>query len=205
MDALLAQIQSGTVERGARIDLTPQRGTRSRKRFELPAGCVPAKRCALHAAARQGNLESIRSEATPEFIHARDSKGRTPLMVAVRSEQDQAAALLLELGSDPNAQDKDGLSPLHRAVKKHNAALVGVLVTGVADVERVSQVRDSKGETALDMAVAELDQKETRAEKELAVIAALLLFGARANVKKGKRSPLHRAVAPGRAGPSYRC
>jgi ankyrin repeat protein len=43
---------------------------------------------------------------------------------------------LIEAGADPNAIDKGGVTPLHRAVRNRCAAAVSALLEGGADVGR---------------------------------------------------------------------
>jgi ankyrin repeat protein len=43
---------------------------------------------------------------------------------------------LIEAGADPNAVDKSGVAPLHRAVRTRAAAAVRALIAGGADPRR---------------------------------------------------------------------
>lgn len=58
-------------------------------------------------------------------------------------------AYLLRAGADPNAVDKNGVTPLHRAVRTRCAAAVRVLLTHGADPERTND----SGSTPRDLAV----------------------------------------------------
>ena len=49
---------------------------------------------------------------------------------------DGPAACLIEAGADPNALDKNGVTPLHRAVRTRCAAAVKALLEGGADPRR---------------------------------------------------------------------
>jgi ankyrin repeat protein len=48
-------------------------------------------------------------------------------------------ACLIEAGADPNAVDKSGVTPLHRAVRTRCAAAVRVLLAGGADARRANK------------------------------------------------------------------
>jgi ankyrin repeat protein len=54
---------------------------------------------------------------------------------------------LLEHGADPNVQDKDGWTPLHRAVIKCHVDVARVLLDYGAD----PTIRDNEGRTPLDV------------------------------------------------------
>jgi hypothetical protein len=64
--------------------------------------------------------------------------------------QAQAAtvACLIEAGADPNAVDKSGVAPLHRAVRTRCAAAVRALLDGGAD----AQLKNRHGSTPLTLA-----------------------------------------------------
>jgi ankyrin repeat protein len=47
--------------------------------------------------------------------------------------QSQIIAMLISAGADPNAVDKSGVAPLHRAVRNRCAAAVRALIGGGAD------------------------------------------------------------------------
>lgn len=53
--------------------------------------------------------------------------------------QSATIALLIAHGSDPNAGDKRGVTPLHRAVRTRSAAAVRALLDGGADAQRRSR------------------------------------------------------------------
>jgi hypothetical protein len=50
--------------------------------------------------------------------------------------QAATVACLIEAGADPNALDKNGVTPLHRAVRTRCAAAVKALLEGGADPRR---------------------------------------------------------------------
>ncbi|XP_014237512.1 ankyrin-1-like [Trichogramma pretiosum] len=49
----------------------------------------------------------------PVLIDARDTRGRTPLLVALFAKNTRAAKRLLSVGANPNLADADGWTPLH--------------------------------------------------------------------------------------------
>ena len=62
------------------------------------------------AVGRTRGLEEL-LEAEPELAHARAADGSTPLHLAARFDQRDAAELLLEHGADAAARDRDGRTP----------------------------------------------------------------------------------------------
>jgi ankyrin repeat protein len=67
-------------------------------------------------------------------INAADSKGRTPLMYAVRYQRPTAVRLLLEHGANTKAKDKSGLTALDLAKQFGNKEIIARLAT-VEEVE----------------------------------------------------------------------
>ncbi|KAH0429808.1 hypothetical protein CcaCcLH18_08231 [Colletotrichum camelliae] len=59
----------------------------------------------------------------------------TPLMQAVINGHETTAKLLLEKGANPNAQDKDGLTSLFIAIRRHQTSLVRILIDHGADID----------------------------------------------------------------------
>ncbi len=56
---------------------------------------------------------------------------------------------LIDAGADPDATDKSGVTPLHRAVRTRCAAAVNALLDGGADVRR----QNKSGSTPLQLAI----------------------------------------------------
>ena len=66
------------------------------------------------AVGRTRGLEEL-LEAEPALANARAADGSTPLHLAARFDQRDAAELLLEHGADPAARDGDGRTPVEVA------------------------------------------------------------------------------------------
>ena len=81
-------------------------------------------------------------------VDAKDSSGRTPLMLAADNEQfvpDDVMKLLLDKGAQLNAQDPEGNTPLILAAKAGSMSGVEFLVGSGAEVN----AKNNAGETAL--------------------------------------------------------
>ena len=115
---------------------------------------------ALHVAAAAHRPEVARAlMALGARRDARNRRGATALHYAADggpgsrgwdpTAQAATIALLIAAGADPNAADKSGVTPLHRAVRTRCAAAVGALLAGGADVARAN----GNGSTAMMLAV----------------------------------------------------
>ncbi len=108
------------------------RGMRMRRQARqsaLPPRATPADRTvALQRAAESGDLAGLQlllEENAP--VDARDSSGRTALMLATLNGQGRAVDALLAHGADPNAADIDGTTPLQAAVAANQPAIAAAL------------------------------------------------------------------------------
>ena len=61
-------------------------------------------------------------------VDARDSAGRTPLLLAVAQNRPAVVRLLLARGADPNVADNAGLTPLQQAKNKDLQDIAALLV-----------------------------------------------------------------------------
>jgi ankyrin repeat protein len=84
----------------------------------------------LRAAARSGDtLLLARLLANGATVDARDTLGRTALMLAVQSHQLQAAKKLIELGAQRSLTDAQGLSALDMARSLGDDAMLALLAS----------------------------------------------------------------------------
>jgi ankyrin repeat protein len=106
--------------------------------------CVYAGDTALHIAAAAYETEIARMlEAAGANVRARNRRGQEPLHAASvgnpssprwnPSAQAATIVLLIEAGADPNAMDKSGVSPLHKAIRTRCAEAVRTLLARGAD------------------------------------------------------------------------
>jgi hypothetical protein len=111
---------------------------------------------ALHIAAGTYQTDIVKELiALGGDVRARNRLGAEPLHAASvgvpgsrewnPEAQEATIAILIEAGADPNAVDKSGVAPLHRAVRTRCAAAVRALLAGGADVQR----RNNNGSTPM--------------------------------------------------------
>lgn len=113
----------------------------------------------FHACVQNGDLAQVRRMAAlnPALIKVRSAYGSTALHLAVLAPTPDVAAFLIEHGTDVNALDNAGQTPLHHAVTypgKTALLMVTLLVSHGADVNRL----DSFNNTPLRLAVATYDR-----------------------------------------------
>src|SRR6516164_9660038 len=111
---------------------------------------------ALHLAAAAYHQEIVpKLIATGVNVRARNRRGAEPLHYAADGRpgsrrwnppaQAATVAHLIEAGADPNATDKSGVTPLHRAVRTRCGAAVKALLEAGADPRR----RNKSGSTPM--------------------------------------------------------
>ena len=138
----------------------------------------------LHEAASRGDADSIRKLGAAA-IDAPDEKGLTPLVLAIQNGHPECAALLLQMGANPNAGNWTAL---------HEAALNGDLVSLQALLQRKAdpnrREKQNKG-TPLHVACF---------QGHLEICRVLVRAGAQLNLRDGEGlTPLFHAKDQGHA------
>lgn len=115
---------------------------------------------------------------------ARNRRAAAPLHYAADANhwnptaQADLITYLISVGADPNAVDKSGVAPLHRAVRTRSAAAVKALLDGGADPRKRNQV----GSTPLHLAVQSTGKggsgSDQAREQQAGIIKLLLERGA---------------------------
>lgn len=144
---------------------------------------------ALHvtAAAHQRELAEslVRSGAV---VRARNRRGAEPLHYAAdgrpgatdwnRDGQSDVIDYLIEAGADPDAMDKSGVAPLHRAVRTRSSDAVAALIDNGAD----PLMMNKSGSTPLHLAVQNTGKSNSGSDaakdEQRRIIALLLQHGA---------------------------
>lgn len=169
--------------------------------FEAIAHYMYADDTALHMAAA-----AYRSEIAQALIDqgadcfARNRRGAQPLHYAADANAGhptaQAATIncLIRAGADPNATDKSGVGPLHRAVRTRCAAAVEALLAGGAK----PRSGNGSGSTPLHLAVQNTGASHSGTphaiEQQRQIIELLLKAGARPEDKDGNGKTVYDAA-----------
>jgi len=159
--------------------------------FLIPIGhYVYAGDTALHVAAAAHHRELAESlVARGARVRARNRRGAEPVHYAADGRTDEGdpesgsqrgvIAYLIEAGADPDALDKSGVAPLHRAVRTRSSGAVGALIDGGAD----PRLTNNSGSTPLHLAVQNTGKQnsgsERAKEEQRRIIVLLLGHGAR--------------------------
>lgn len=157
---------------------------------------------ALHVAAAAFEPDIVRALiAGGAPVCALNRRGGQPLHYAVDGSpgsarwnpaaQRETVLCLIELGAEPNAADKNGTMPLHRAIRNPCAAAVGALLDAGAD----PHAENGSGSTAWQLAHATTGRAgsgSTQTRAQQAEIIQLL----RASVTDDRDPRAWRAVAP---------
>eukprot|EP00731_Ephydatia_muelleri_P031646 Em0023g153a len=123
----------------------------------------------------------------PEILECADAEGRTPLMLAVKTNDADACQLLIQAGCNTNAAHHvTGQTPLHLAVEMSNPVILELLLKGGAVLSS-----DISGTTPIHLA-AILDSEET-----LAIFAELVGLNILDLVDTKGLTPLMHACAHG--------
>jgi hypothetical protein len=131
---------------------------------------------------------------------AKNRRGAQPLHYAADANHweptAQAATIeyLLSLGADPNALDKSGVAPLHRAVRTRSLPAVRALLDGGAN----PSAPNKSGSTPLHLAVQTTGRggsgSEHAREQQTRIISLLLERGARPADKDGRGQQVSQVV-----------
>jgi ankyrin repeat protein len=84
-------------------------------------------------------------------VHAKDSRGRTPLHYAAELEDSTLAAFFISLGAEVNAQDNEKQSPLGISAEKGDPAVAKILAAAGADIHLLNNDWLSPAILALDL------------------------------------------------------
>lgn len=91
---------------------------------------LPVAPDALHEAAEKGDLKLIRTLiADGAAVDARDDRGQTPLIVAIRNRQLRAAAELIAAGASLSVETRQGWTPLSVAIKSGNPFMIELIAS----------------------------------------------------------------------------
>ena len=135
------------------------KGAPSRGNYQNEKSLLEAVRnFALLRAADSNSIGEVREViAAGADVKARTRRGETALMLAIENSygNNDVAAFLVEHGSDINATNSDGDTPLMIAAARNNDGAVKLLLDHKADIS----VENKKNQTALHIASAELHAK----------------------------------------------
>ena len=121
------------------------------------------------------------------IVDAVDEVGCTPLMFAAFADDPEVVKLLLSRGANPNRADGGGLTPLMYAVQhSYSARNIVHRVQALLDHGADPQARTPDGQTALDMAQAQLSLAK---DPSVAPVAPALIDGAKARVAELNLEP----------------
>jgi len=134
---------------------------------------------------------------------ARNRRGAEPLHYAAdggrREPRAQASVIdyLISMGAEPNAVDKTGVAPLHRAVRTRSVSAVKALLDGGAELLQPNK----SGATPLHLAVqstgASGSGSDEARQQQAAIIKLLLARGARPTDKNSQGKTVKQAATSG--------
>lgn len=93
-------------------------------------------------------LEKNKENIGVSIIDLKDRNSKIPLHYSIDTQNYESVKILLEYGSNPNVQDKDGFNALHLAVKSRSLKLCELVLKYMSNLNS----RCSTGETALHIA-----------------------------------------------------
>lgn len=132
--------------------------------------------------------------------HAKNRLGAQPLHYAADTNhweptaQAETIEYLLSIGADPNAVEKNGVAPLHRAVRTRSLPAVRALLDGGAN----PRARNKSGSTPLHLAVQTTGRGgsggEHARQQQSAIISLLMERGASPSDKDGSGKQVSQVV-----------
>jgi hypothetical protein len=159
--------------------------------FLIPIGhYVYAGDTALHVAAAAHHRQLAETlVGQGALVRGRNRRGAEPLHYGADGRpgasdwdpkaQCEVISYLIEAGADPDALDKSGVAPLHRAVRTRSSGAVGALIDGGAD----PLLTNKSGSTPLHLAVQTTGKgnsgSEVAKEEQRRIIVLLMGHGAR--------------------------
>lgn len=156
---------------------------------------------ALHmAAAAFSRPVAVLLIANRAICCARNRRGAEPLHYAAdgRGErsQEQAAVIeyLVSVGADPNALDKSGVAPLHRAVRTRATEAVRALLDAGANPRQTNGSGSSPLHLAVQMTGATNSGSEDARRQQEHIIRLLVQRGARLSDKDAKAKTVAQAA-----------
>ena len=102
---------------------------------------IEGEKYSMHNAVKGGDMTRIQNLANDSSVnvHRKDYNDETPLHVAARYNQvDAARFLIVEGTADVNVVDRRGWTPLHEAAKYGHNDIVSLLVTKTANVNAIN-------------------------------------------------------------------
>ncbi|MEZ0226006.1 MAG: ankyrin repeat domain-containing protein [Alphaproteobacteria bacterium] len=125
-----------------------------------------------------------------EYFVLTDPRQRTAFQLAIEKGQSTLVAKMLAFGSNVNAADAEGLTPLHRAILKADLPLVKTLIANGADINK--QAGGSKSALYLACQSPDITDGKLRG----AIVDYLLRQGADPDQPQPgtKTTPLHAAI-----------
>lgn len=153
----------------------------------LNVGADPFLKCfestnAMHLAAARGHLEIVRILLKYKELINSKTDGSTPLMCAVRNDQNKKVCeILLKAGADPFARDDDDQTAMHLAANLGQTEMVSLL----SFYKELIHAKDANGNTPLMLAVEKGHLETTK---------VLLKIGASPYEKVSGNNVMHKAI-----------
>lgn len=115
--------------------------------------CDSVGHTALHKAVIHGFIDGIKVlVAKGQSYNMLDDQGKPLLMYALESSNGTIVTELIKLGADPNIQDTDGNTPLHKVAMKRGPGNHNQLVQIMLNMRASKNIKNALGQTAYDLA-----------------------------------------------------